>query len=116
MKELFCIENYPGKVVMHCETKEEAEVFCGFLDKQGRSWINSKRDGFGYADRNYFEEYGENTCYNFNKGTYGDISYYRRYGYRILSCKDFAFYEEEYDIESDEFTKFIDEFSVGCGG
>lgn len=37
-KELkFKLEDYPGKVCMHCNTEEKAEKFCMFLHENGRS-------------------------------------------------------------------------------
>ena len=62
----FDIEKYKGKYVMHCKTKEEATDFCNTMHDLGKTWW----DKMSYLHRTNFEIEKENTCYNFNEGTY----------------------------------------------
>lgn len=84
-KPKFDIKNFPGCVALHCETPEEAQNFCEYMDSIGRSWSN----GQPYQENNEWDVYKENTCYNFNKDTYADIDYYKTYKYTIIECSDF---------------------------
>lgn len=70
---MFNFDEWKGKnVVMHCKTQEEAEAFCKEMDEAGLTWFMGNR----YSEFSNFEEYKENTCYNFNKGLYGDVECY----------------------------------------
>lgn len=79
----FNIENYDGNYVMHCKTEAEAKRFCRYLNNIGRTWC----DGTNYLC--------ENTCYNFNEGSYGWKSFYEAIGYKILEFSDFDWSENE---------------------
>lgn len=81
----FDVEKYIGKYVMHCKTKEEAEIFCKYLHSIGRTWST----GDAYLLENYWDRYEEATCYSFNTGTYCNKTYYKREGYTILEMEDF---------------------------
>ena len=87
----FNIEDYEGKYVMHCKTEEEAEIFCKYLHRIGRTWSS----GYFYLSENYWYIYKELTCYNFNHGTYGDKPYYEEEEYTILEMEDFIDKEED---------------------
>ena len=87
----FNIDDYKGKYVMHCKTKEEAEIFCKYLHNIGRTWS----DGYFYLSESYWYTHKELTCYNFNYGTYGGKPYYEEEGYTILEMEDFMDKEED---------------------
>ncbi len=72
-------------VVMHCKTQEEAEAFCKEMDEAGLTWHMGRR----YSESNNFEEYKENTCYNFNRGLYGSVEYYKDRVFKILEYSDY---------------------------
>ena len=82
----FDINNYKGKYVMHCKTKEEARSFCDYLYENGKTWVG----GQSYQDRTYWDCYKETTAYNFNDGGYSPVSYYTRENYTILEWSDFT--------------------------
>lgn len=81
----FNIDDYKSKYVMHCKTKEEAEVFCRYLDSIGHKWIT----GDSYLLKNNWDKYEKLMCYNFNKDVYSDKQYYEEEGYIILEMEDF---------------------------
>lgn len=81
----FNIDDYKGKYVMHCKTKEEAEDFCRYLDSIGRTW----RDGDSYLSKSYWDRYKESMCYSFNYDVYCDKQYFEKEGYNILEMEDF---------------------------
>ena len=75
----FNIDDYKGKYVMHCKTKEEAEDFCGYLDNCN----------YQYTGLDDWECFKEDTCYNFNYGTYCNLDWYKNSGYTILEWSDY---------------------------
>lgn len=81
----FNINKYMGNYAMHCKTKEEAKIFCRYLDSVGRRWA----DGTSYMSMTNWN-YGPDTCYTFNSGTYCKKTYFltRNY-YTILEFSDF---------------------------
>lgn len=82
----FNLNDYKGKYVMHCKTKEEAESFCRFLHQNGRRWCN----GDSYLDPNSWDFYKIDTVYCFNEGMYDNIDYAKWIaGYTILEWSDF---------------------------
>lgn len=81
----FNIDNYKGKYVMHCKTKEEAEDFCRYLDSIGHMWGS----GDSYLSQNNWNTYRVSTCYSFNIDTYGSKQYFKREGYTILEMENF---------------------------
>lgn len=107
MKELFDINKYPTRTVMHCETESEALAFCEYLDSIGECWGT----GTKYSDKNYWKGHKDKTCYNFNEGAYSDIGYYERHGYLILNSRNFIFKDEFATIDSQELTEFLDGFA-----
>lgn len=84
-KKEFNINDYKGKYVMHCKTKEEAKSFCHLLHCLGRTWCIGSR----YLSYTYWERYGKDTCYNFNEDCYGDIEWYQTRNFTILEWEDF---------------------------
>lgn len=87
----FNIDNYKGKYVMHCKTKEEAKTFCKYLHNIGHMWSS----GNSYLSENYWSFYKASTCYNFNTDGYGNKQYYEEEGYTILEMEDFMDKEED---------------------
>lgn len=81
----FNIDDYKGKYVMHCKTKEEAEIFCKYLHSIGRTWNN----GDSYLSKSYWDRYKESMCYSFNYDVYCDKQYFEKEGYNILEMEDF---------------------------
>lgn len=92
-KKEFNINDYKGKYVMHCKTKEEAKSFCHLLHCLGRTWCIGSR----YLSYTYWERYGKDTCYNFNEDSYSDIEWYQTRNFTILEWEDF--------MSKKEFTK-----------
>lgn len=82
----FNINKYMGNYAMHCKTEEEAKIFCRYLDSVGRRWGS----GHSYISMTNWDDYGPNTCYSFNSGTYCEKTYFltRNY-YTILEFSDF---------------------------
>lgn len=82
----FNINKYMGNYAMHCKTEEEAKIFCRYLDSVGRRWA----DGTSYMSMTNWDDYGPDTCYTFNNGTYCKKTYFltRNY-YTILEFSDF---------------------------
>lgn len=76
----FNVNDYRGKYVMHCKSKEEYDEFCNVLDKLGMRW----NDGSKFSQHNRWKEYKEETCINFNQGKYGNVKWYLEDGYIIL--------------------------------
>ena len=81
----FNIDNYKGKYVMHCKTKEEAKSFCDYLHGLGRKWGN----GDSYVDKTNWTKYIKHTVYYFNEGTFADCEYAEYEGYTVLEWSDF---------------------------
>lgn len=82
----FNINKYEGNYAMHCKTEEEAKIFCRYLNSVGRRWGS----GHSYISMTNWDDYGPNTCYSFNSGTYRDKIYYLTHNrYTILEFSDF---------------------------
>lgn len=80
----FNLKDYKdGSYAMHCATEEEAKSFLNVLHKAGRRWFN----GLDYNKVTQWANYGEETIYYFNKGTYGTRSRAKRYA--VLEWSDF---------------------------
>ena len=89
----FCLTDYDEYTVMHCPTKESAEIFLNFLSSLGKKWVSG--EAYEYNDR--WDYYEFDTCYNFSTGTYGDLGYYKEesdYSYAILEFDDFDWGEQ----------------------
>lgn len=82
---IFDINKYPGNVVMHCKTKEEAESFCQYLHENGRKWGS----GHSYIGKTNYSDYKSETAYNFNSGCFCPLVYYRNADYKILEWSDY---------------------------
>ena len=84
----FDFDSYDGKYVMHCSTEEQAEIFCQYLDRIGKTWsgVNHRR----YSEVNHYNVYEDQTCYRFAYGTYCNLEFYKEDGSIIvLEFSDF---------------------------
>lgn len=89
----FCITDYDEHTVMHCPTKESAEIFLKFLSSLGKTWLS----GDTYESNDRWYDYEHDTCYRFSTGTYGDLDYYKEesdVSYVILEFDDFDWGEQ----------------------
>ena len=84
-KPKFNIDDYPGKYVMHCDSKDKATMFCKYLDSIGLEWSS----GRSYLDYNFWTDEKEETCYSFNFGMFGGVQYFGVMFYAILEFDDF---------------------------
>ena len=81
----FNIDDYKGKYVMHCKTKEEAEDFCRYLDSIGQKW----KYGISYIRKTFWNNWESETAYDFNSADFGRVSDYKNNGYKILEWSNF---------------------------
>lgn len=91
-------------VCIHCKTKEEAEDFCKVMDKAGLRWSS----GESYLEMSCFDDYKEQTCYCFNRGTYNSTVYAKDKGYQILEWSDYRSTEPKEEQEKTMETKTDD--------
>ena len=90
-EEIFDIENYKGAYVMHCDTKEKADVFIKYLNSvEDNLW----RVNLCNPNITFWWVNGEKTCYNFNIGTFGSIGQFEEKNYKTLEFDDFVWGEE----------------------
>lgn len=80
------------KVVMHCRTEEEAEDFCRVMHEAGKKWC----DGSLYLNNTEWDNYEEETCYNFNIEGFSCRKFYIKEKYKILEWSNYM---------NDHFTK-----------
>lgn len=82
----FNIDDYKGKYVMHCKTREEARDFCNYLNEIGRCWCSGK----SYLHHTNWIDHQSDTVYFFNFGTYGTkLRIENDDNYTILEWEDF---------------------------
>ena len=81
----FELNKYKDNFCMHCNTEEKAKMFLKFLHKCGKNWLS----GDSYLAYTKWKAYKENTCYEFNKGTYCGLDQYKQKKYTILEFDDF---------------------------
>jgi hypothetical protein len=74
----FNINDYKGKYVMHCKTKEEA-----------RDFISKHLPSLWHEGGCCWSSYKSDTVYFFNRKTYQNIPYAEKEGYTILEWSDF---------------------------
>lgn len=72
------------KLVIHCETEEQAKKFCEESNKLGKAWCNHYN--FLTSD-NMWNDYKESTCYT-NKGEYCYKGWFEKHKYRILEFEE----------------------------
>ena len=75
----FELNKYKDNFCMHCDTEEKAETFLKFLHKCGKNWLS----GDSYLAYTKWKAYKENTCYEFNKGTYCGLDQYKQKKYHL---------------------------------
>ena len=73
----FNVNNYRGKFVMYCKTKEEAIDFGNDTELIGKDMID------------HWDMFKEKTCYYFNDDLYGGVKLAEETGYTILEWSDF---------------------------
>ena len=88
----FRLEDYKGDYVMWCKTEEEAIDFCRVMHESGRKWAS----GDSYIKYPRFSDYLDETCYNFNNGSYSYRNWYERRDFTILEWSDFM--EKEFTL------------------
>lgn len=109
VKPIFDVYDYEEcNCVMHCDTKEKADVFTEYLHDIGLRWFG----GDQYLNNSKFDEHGTETCYNFHTGKFGERYFYEENQYFILNFDDFDFSIEELNVETDSET-VINEFLCG---
>lgn len=87
----FRIQDYDENCAMHCKNREEAEMFCEFLDSFGYSWA----DKTPYTSRLNWRSDGGGVCYRFHKGWCATLEYYKaNYDMLILEFSDFDWNDE----------------------
>lgn len=89
-KPMFHIKDYPGKYAMHCDTEEKAKLFCNYLHRMGKHWI----DKTDYTDT-VWNELHQGMVYEFNDDMFSHIDYARHNGYTILEFDDFDWSVDE---------------------
>ena len=89
-KPKFRLEDYTGIYVMHCDTKEKAEIFCIHLHENGFNWC----DGDWYTANTRYSYDKEKTCYEFGCGLHGNLDEYKELGFVILEFDDFDWEEK----------------------
>lgn len=88
----FRFEDYKGDFVMWCKTEEEAKYFCRVMHESGRTWGS----GDSYIEYPRFSNHLDETCYNFNSGSYAHKCWYERRYYTFLKWEDFM--EKEFTL------------------
>lgn len=81
----FELDKYKDNFCMHCNTEEKAKIFLRFLHKYDRNWLL----GDSYLAKTNWEVYKEDTCYEFNDGTYCSLAGSKQEKYKILEFDDF---------------------------
>ena len=77
----FNFDDYKGKYVMHCKTREEARSFCDYFRRE-----KNPRSYYGEIHPDIFQS---KTAYNFNEELIGDVEFYSSNGYKVLEWSDF---------------------------
>lgn len=90
-KPKFRLEDHLVRYVMHCDTEENAKIFCRYLHEKGHDWI----DGSLYISDTHYSLDKEKTCYEFESGLHGNLDDYKEMGFVILEFEDFDWSEYE---------------------
>lgn len=75
--------------VIHCSTPEENNIILQLFHNAGLKWCTGKT----YLEKNEWETYEENTCYNPSKGNYGNLDHWKNINTIIHPTSDFLGYE-----------------------
>ena len=81
MKDITLSEFWRNKdhLVIHCDTKQKANILLNAFDKLGKKWSSD----MSYLDRDYYSIYKQNTCYS-NDNEYAPYDWYEKNGYIIF--------------------------------
>ncbi len=85
-KPLFNADDYDDSFCMRCETDEEHDAFCEYLDSIERHW----RSGHRYTELDYRDHYNGTMVYYFNDGCRSSLCNAEAAGHTILYYKDFS--------------------------
>ena len=99
----FDFKNYKGSYVMHCKTLKEAEEFCELMHESGRVWCSNN----SYVHNEQWEIHKEETCYNFNEGSFADVQCYEGMNYKIIEWSDF------FKLTEFDFNKYKGNYKPG---
>lgn len=77
-------KNKDNKIVVHCETEEEAKDFCRQMHGQGMKWCT----GDSYLENTEYADLRERTCYA-GEGLYSSYDFYNGLEYEILEWSDY---------------------------
>lgn len=101
------IESIKDNEVVHCPTEQEAIEFCKLLHEAGKTWVSG---GF-YINKNLWEEYQENTCYNVTSGTYQYFDYFSNSNYIITNVNQFLMKNTNQKVP---YTGMQEIYNVAC--
>lgn len=79
--------NTGNAYVVNCRTEDEANQFLRTLSMMGLKWCN----GRSYLYETNWDEYGSETCYCPERGTYGSVRYFKKEGYEVCRMHDLGF-------------------------
>jgi len=79
-KELIMQED----VVIHCDTHEKAKKILRWADEQYLEWCSGRT----YVESDNWENYKEETCYCFYKGSFCSIDKWMSIDYKILTYEE----------------------------
>lgn len=106
--EIFDIEKYKGRYVMHTATKEQYDEFCAYLDSIGKHWMTGKSPVEEYN----YDVYKEDTCINFNNSNnciaFSYVSIYKASKHTILEMEDFTMPKKPFtkaNLKTGDFVK-----------
>lgn len=103
MKKIFNINDYSSRYVMHCDTKEKAEVFLKYLDALGEKWV----EGQLYIEDTNWSRFGEDTCYAFKLNQYCNIDFYTEKNYMILEFDNFYWARDSLIVDIEQFGNVV---------
>lgn len=83
------------RIVVHCQTEEEAKQFCKIMHERGLRWCNGER----YIDNEHYFSHKERTYYS-GIGKTGSIDFANERGYTVLK-----FSLLDFETESKDSTK-----------
>lgn len=102
---VFNIENYPGRYVMKCDTREEFEAFAEYLHSVGRRW--SSRDSYLTSRSTRVNDISSTNCHYFNEGVKGGARSAKDNGYIVLHYSDFDWEDEEPEVDPEALDWFF---------
>jgi len=79
------------KIIIHCETLEDAIIFLREADEFGLKW----RNGNSYIEDNEWNSHREQTCYFLSQGSYCDLQYYLKHSSKYNTPIKFSNFKEK---------------------